>query len=109
MTKVTFSPKSRQDLLDIGDYLAKDSRANARRFVGKLMAQCQHVGASPMGYVGREDLAPGLRMAALGRYVIFFRVIDATVRIERVLHGARNLPIVRQHESERVESDSAFD
>ena len=91
---VTFSPKSRQDLLEIGDYIAKGSRANARRFAGKLMEQCKRVGNAPMGYAGREDLAPGLRMAALGRYVIFFRVIDGTVRIERVLHGARNLPAV---------------
>ena len=47
-----------------------------------------------MGYPSREDLAPGLRMAALGAYVIFFRMIDDTVRIERVLQGARNLPVV---------------
>ena len=33
-------------------------------------------------------------MAALDSYVIFFRVIDGAVRIERVLHGARNLPVV---------------
>lgn len=94
MAAVTFSPKSRQDLLDIGDYIAKDSRANARRFVGKLMEQCKRIGNAPLGYAGREDLAPSLRMAALGRYVVFFRVIDGTVRIERVLHGARNLPAV---------------
>jgi toxin ParE1/3/4 len=91
---LVFSPRSQRDLLEIGDHIAKDSRAHARRFVGKLMAQCQRIGAAPMGYVGRDDLAPGLRMAALGRYVIFFRVIDGTVRIERVLHGARNLPTV---------------
>jgi toxin ParE1/3/4 len=94
MAKVTFSPKSRQDLLDIGDYIAQGSWANARGFVAKLLAQCQRIGNAPMGYVGREDLAPGLRMAALGRYVIFFRIIDGLVRIERVLHGARNLPAV---------------
>lgn len=94
MAKLTFSPKSRQDLLDVGDYIAKDSRADARRFVTKLIDQCQRISRSPMGYVGREDLAPGLRMAALGNYVIFFRVLDGTVRIERVLHGARNLPML---------------
>jgi plasmid stabilization system protein ParE len=33
-------------------------------------------------------------MAALGRYVIFFRVLDGTVRIERVLQGTRNLPML---------------
>jgi len=26
--------------------------------------------------------------------VIFFRVVDGVVRIERVLHGARNLPVI---------------
>lgn len=100
MAAVTFSPKSRQDLLDIGDYIAKDSRANARRFVGKLIDQCKRIGRAPLGYVSREDLAPGLRMAALDRYVIFFRVIDGVVRIERILHGARNLPVVLGGESQ---------
>ncbi len=94
MAAVTFSPRSRQDLIDIGDFIAKDSRANARRFVGKLIEQCKRIGNAPLGYAGREDLAPGLRMAAFGSYVIFFRVIDSTVRIERVLHGARNLPAI---------------
>jgi toxin ParE1/3/4 len=94
MAAVTFSPKSRQDLLDIGDYIARDNPANARRFVVRLMEQCKRVGRAPLGYVSREDLAPGLRMAALDRYVIFFRVLDGVVRVERVLHGARNLPTV---------------
>ena len=94
MAAVTFSPKARQDLLDIGEYIAKDSRPNARRFVGKQMEQCKRIGNAPLGFAGREDLAPGLRMAALGRHVIFFRLIDRKVRIERVLHGARNLPAV---------------
>lgn len=96
LAAVTFSPKARQDLLDIGDYIAKDSRANAGRFVGKLIEQCKRIGNAPLGYAGRDDLAPGLRMAALGRYVIFFRLMDGAVRIERVLQGARNLPAVLQ-------------
>lgn len=99
MASVTFSPKSRQDLLDIGDYIAKDSPINARRFVGKLMDQCKRIGLAPLGYVSREDLAPGLRMAALDRYVIFFRVLDGVVRVERVLHGSRNLPVVMESET----------
>lgn len=94
MVLVGFSPKSRQDLIDIGDYIAKDSLANARRFVAKLMDQCQRIGTAPLAYPGREDLAPGLRMAPMGRYVVFFRVLGDMVRIERVLHGARDLPAI---------------
>ena len=50
MAAVTFSPKSRQDLVDIGDYVAKDSPANARRFLDKLAAQCLRIGSAPTGY-----------------------------------------------------------
>ncbi|HEY4371295.1 MAG TPA: type II toxin-antitoxin system RelE/ParE family toxin [Burkholderiales bacterium] len=92
MAGVAFSPKALQDLRDIGDYIARDSRANARSFVGKLQQQCQRIGSAPLAYPAREDLAPGLRMAALERYVIFFRVTGGNIRIERVLHGARDLP-----------------
>lgn len=94
MASVSFSPKARQDLIDIGDYIARDSRANARRFVARLQDRCRQIGHAPLGYPSREDLAPGLRMAPLGRYVIFFRVLDDMIRVERVLHGARNLPVV---------------
>lgn len=68
MPKVAFSPKSRQDLLDIGDYIAKDSRANARRFVGKLMEQCQRIGTSPMGYYGQTK--PGLNLQQIRKLLI---------------------------------------
>ncbi len=63
-------------------------------FHAKLSDQCRRIGLAPLAYVSREDLAPCMRMAALGHYVIFFRVLDGAVRIERVLHGARNLPML---------------
>ena len=43
-------------------------------------------------YVARPELGAGLRSCAHGRYVVFFRVDDTVVRIERILHGARDLP-----------------
>ena len=92
--RVTFSPKSRQDLLDIGDFIARDSRENARRFVAKLVDQCGRIGRAPLSYPSRPDIAAGIRISALGRYVIFFTVTEDVVRIERVLHGARNLPML---------------
>ena len=54
MAALTFSPQARQDLLDTGQYIAEDSRANARRFVGKLMGQCKRIGNASSGYSGRE-------------------------------------------------------
>jgi len=33
---------------------------------------------------------PGLRVLPYGQYLIFYRPMDTTVRIERILHGARD-------------------
>ncbi len=45
-------------------------------------------------YTLRADLAPGLRMAVHKHYLVLFREVSPSgqVRIERVLHGARDIP-----------------
>jgi plasmid stabilization system protein ParE len=58
MASVTFSPKSRQDLIDIGDFVAQDSRANPRRFVASLQDRCKRIGDAPLSYPSRDDLQP---------------------------------------------------
>ncbi|MBK7766318.1 MAG: type II toxin-antitoxin system RelE/ParE family toxin [Sulfuritalea sp.] len=78
--------------LVIQEGIASGPAIPAEDVFAKRIEQCQRIGNAPMGNVGREDLAPGVRMAALGRYVIFFRAVETTDRIERVLHRARNLP-----------------
>lgn len=93
MASVSFSPKARLDLIDIGDYIARDSRASARRFIARLQAGA---GRSDMRHsaIQAAKIWRPVWMAPPGRYVIFFRVLDDMVRVERVLHGARNLPVV---------------
>jgi toxin ParE1/3/4 len=88
------SPRARADLHEIAGYIARDNPARAASFVAELEAKCRLVAAMPGLYPAREDLAPGLRMAGHRRYLIFYRVLPApdVVRIERVLHGARDLP-----------------
>jgi toxin ParE1/3/4 len=50
--------------------------------------------ATPDIYPARPDLMPGLPMAVHGRYLVFYSHLpgEDTVRVERVLHGARDLP-----------------
>lgn len=91
MARLAFSPAAVRDIQQIGDYIAKDSVANAQKFVARIKAQCNQAANSPLSYPARNDLISGVRMAALGGYLIFFLVADDEVRIERVLHGARDL------------------
>jgi toxin ParE1/3/4 len=92
--RLLLSPRAAADLADIADYIARDSPARAASFVAELEAKCRAVAASPKLYPARADLAPGLRMAVHGRYIVLYRDLpnENTVRIERVLRSARNLP-----------------
>jgi toxin ParE1/3/4 len=87
------SPRAVEDVEEIGDYIARDSPKRALSFVNELEAKCRAVAATPELFPSRFDLFPGLRMAVHGRYLVFFRDLpeDNTVRVERVLHSARNL------------------
>lgn len=92
--RLLLSPRAATDLEEIADYIARDNPIRAASFVAELEAKCRAVAAMPELYPARADLAPGLRMATHGRYLVLYRDLPAehTVRIERVVHGARDLP-----------------
>lgn len=89
--RLVFSPLAAADLEEIGDYIRADSPARALSFVHELRAQCAKLLKAPMAYPERADLSEGLRMMAHRRYLIFYTIHPDQLRIERVLHGARDL------------------
>ena len=86
-----FAPLALTDLEEIGDYIALDNPLRALSFVRELRAQCRKILDNPLAFPAREDLAPGLRVLPYGHYLIFYRPTDSTIRIERILHGARDV------------------
>ncbi|MBW7922126.1 MAG: type II toxin-antitoxin system RelE/ParE family toxin [Rubellimicrobium sp.] len=92
MKRLHVLPVVRADLKEIGDYIARDNPVRARSFMRELNARMAEIARRPRSFPLRSDLGPGLRAAQHGPYLIFFVETDATVRIVRVLHGARNLP-----------------
>ena len=92
--RLELSPLAQADLEAIGDYIGKDSPANALRFIQGLREQCQKISRAPLAYVARPELSDGLRSCAHGRYVIFFRPMAECVRIERILHSAMDIRAV---------------
>jgi toxin ParE1/3/4 len=53
------------------------------------------VGIVPEVGPARQDIALGLRLLPVERYVILYRIIDGGVEVVRVVHGARHLPALR--------------
>ena len=91
---VIFAPAAAQDVEEISDYIHAENPAAGRRFIAALRERCSRIADVPHGGVPRPTLWPGLRSIAFQRYVIFYTTDGDEVRIERVLHGARDIPTI---------------
>lgn len=94
MIPVTISPAAKADLMDIADYIAVSRPQTALEFTNKLEARCRAIGNLPKGYRMRPELGDDIRSVVSSSYLIFYRALEKEVRIERILHGSRNLPDV---------------
>jgi toxin ParE1/3/4 len=91
LRRLEFSPEAEADLIEIAAYIARDNRERAHGFVDELEARCADLIAFPDSGRARPELAPDLRSKPHGRYVIFYTAGIEAVRIERILHGARDV------------------
>lgn len=89
--KVGFSPVAQADLLDIALYIAQDNPTRALSFVDELEAKCMSLGQAAGIGTARPELGDGIRMLPHGFYLIFYRDHLGSIRIERVMHGARDI------------------
>jgi toxin ParE1/3/4 len=89
---VGLSPRAERDLDQIAAYIARDSRVAARRVVADIPRVCRRLGHDGSGYPLLDFGPPTLRRALCGAYHVYFTVDGETVRVERILHGARDIP-----------------
>jgi len=87
------SPHIPEDLGEIADFIGAGSQRQAVLWLKKMEARMEAIARQPKIYRLRPDLGEGIRVATEGSYLIFFRILgDRIVRIERIMHGARDLP-----------------
>ncbi len=79
------------DLREIGRYIARDNPTAALRFVERIRNRFAMLARQPMLGELREELRPHMRSFSVGRYVIYYEIIEHRVTIVRVLHGARDV------------------
>jgi toxin ParE1/3/4 len=91
MKKISFSPAARDDLMDIAVFIAQDNPTRALTFVDEIENRCGGLGRSPGIGTARPELGEGVCMLPHGRYLIFYRAAGDAVRIERIMHSARDV------------------
>jgi len=90
--RLIIADQAEADLEEIAAYIAQDNPRAAARVVAAILAKCDLIALQPELYPAREDIAPGFRRALARPYGVWFHILEnGAVRIERIVHGARDL------------------
>lgn len=91
-----FTAIAKQDLVEIGEYIARDNPHRALTFVSNLEERCQKI--PPFPEIGQlhPEYGEGVRIIPYGNYLIVYTIQPDYIRIERILSGFRNLPDILQ-------------
>ena len=85
--RVRFTRSARQDLAEIGNWIAADNPKAAARMVDRLISAGEGLSKLPLRFPATSPRA--LRKRVVGDYIIFYRVLE-TVEVVRILHTARD-------------------
>jgi toxin ParE1/3/4 len=85
--KFSLAPEARQDLSDILVYTDRQwGRRQRGVYKAKLRRGFVALRDNPHLGLAREDLRPGLRALSVEHHVLYYRIIDGTIEIVRILH-----------------------
>jgi toxin ParE1/3/4 len=86
-----FTPAAVGDLEQILDYIAVHRPLTAKKVVAKIREKCAIIATHPEIGQRRPEFPGNYRSSVFQRWVIFYRVVDDTVEIHRVLDGSRDI------------------
>jgi toxin ParE1/3/4 len=97
---ITRTPQAQRDLLELADSIAQDSLDAAERFFDAAEEAFHLLAGMPeMGTLCQfqNSEAAGVRVWSIRRfenYLVFYRPIEAGIDVVRVIHGARDIPVI---------------
>lgn len=94
MIRYSIAPLARVDLDEIWDYIATDNPSAANRLLEELHQKFLLLGTQPLIGQTRQELRENLRSFSVGKYVIYYELVDRRIRVLRVLHGSRDVNVL---------------
>lgn len=93
--KISYSPAAVDDMDEIFSYITGENAPAADSMLRRLDESILKLADFPnMGSMLSEDdyslLQRGYRFIVVGSYLIFYRIVDDTIIIHRILHGRRD-------------------
>lgn len=85
--RLEFAEEAEVDLRSVLEYtLTLWGEEQQDRYADRLMRAMHGLLSQPEFGPARDDVAPGLRSLRVGQHVAYYRVLQQSVRIERILH-----------------------
>ena len=93
MPPVVRTASAREDLKQIGRYIAQQSQSLslAMRFLDRIDQKCKLYAANPEMGTLRTDLGPTVRCFSVSEYVIFYETHGRGIRVLLVIHGSMDI------------------
>lgn len=91
MIEPRLTEQAEADLDELWASIAANHPDAADRMVDAILEGSRMHARFPGMGLSREDLRPGLRCFVVSPYVVFYRPVEDTIEVLRVLHGARDI------------------
>lgn len=93
--KIKYTPVAVDDMDEIFSYISKDNVAAAEALLEKITAGISRLAEFPnMGSVLSNEeytlVKGGYRFIVIQPYLVFYRIIDHSIIVHRILHGRRD-------------------
>jgi toxin ParE1/3/4 len=92
VSKVRFTHRAREDLLDIWLYIApRNSAAAADQVYDRIEQTCQLLKHHPQLGPAHPEIAEDARALVIERWLALYRLVEDGVQVVRVVDGVRDL------------------
>lgn len=81
---------AQNDAIEIWTYIAQENEAAADNVIDKIDHRIKMLSLMPQSGPEMLHIAPAVRRTVVGRYSIYYRVIDDGIEILRILHERRD-------------------
>jgi toxin ParE1/3/4 len=89
MPRIERTTRAEEDAVAIWEYIAQDNPTAATELIFSIEKLITRLAELPESAEAVPIIAPAVRRASLGSYVLYYRPITDGIELLRVLHGAR--------------------
>ena len=87
MKRLEFTPKAQRDIEDIWSYsVERFGFDKAESYVRDIQRACETIAKDSRRGVACDHIRAGYRKFSVGSHVVFFRVVETSVIVVRILH-----------------------